>query len=273
MKKNVVVLLIVSSVGILGYFVYRGFEKHRAKDWRAESQPQHESKQLSQEDRVEEKHTPSRAMPVRSRKHQEAEFHLFQESFGSHLKADFIDDSRVYRIRGDIGQGESASPSYKPNDEARVRARASEVLSQARGLLSLSSQSPVEIAKVNLGEISAQVYFKQMFQAYRVIPNGNLKIDLGPRGELISLESSYVPDFEMKNNQVFNQDLSLQSLIKFLSSIDKALNEKSQPIPERVVWVQAKKAYYSYQYIIAGMIIVIDSESGEVLFSKETKKE
>ena len=208
----------------------------------------------------------------RERKHQEAHFEIFQEIFGSNLRAEFAADHRVYRIQGEIGQGERGLASFTPNDQAQVTQRAAEILSHARDLLGISPLSPVDVSQVSLGKISAQVYYKQKFQSYRIVPDGNLKVDLGPHGELISLQSSYVSEFQFKNHPVFNLELAQKSLAQFFTATERSIQDSPLPAAEKVIWVQSKQSYYAFQFITSGMMIVIDSESGLVLSSKDMKK-
>ena len=195
----------------------------------------------------------------------------FQEKFGSKLQAEFSSDHRFLRITGVIGQGKNASFEFHPSHEAQVKRRAHEILTSAQDLLEWNAKTPLEISRVSPGQISAQVYFKQKFEGQSIEPEGHVKIDLGPQGELIALYSGYVSKFEIKNERSLSEQQVLQKLFEFLREIHRELKSHEVPQSVPIIWVQGESAYYANQFKVIGMLIVMDAQTGEVLFSKDIR--
>lgn len=214
----------------------------------------------------------SRRVPqLRARSQLKEAVTQFQEKYGLHLQAEWTGDHRFLRIIGSIGQGESASFEFHPSREDQVRRRAQEILASAHDLLDWRSEIPLEVSRVSPGQVSAQVYFKQKFEGQVIEPVGQVKMDLGPHGELIALYSGYVSGFTMKNQRALNQQQALEKLFDFLKEIHR--EPKSNEVPQSVpmIWVQGDSAYYANQYRVMGLLIVMNAQTGEILFSKDIR--
>ena len=215
---------------------------------------------------------PHAASPQDLQSKQEQLFSQFQEKFGSHLKAYFSDQQKLLRIEGEIGRGERAFSSFQPTHEEQVKKRAQDILSSLKDLIGTHVASPLELSQVRLGPVSAQVYFKQKFGKDWIEPEGHLKIDLGPHGELIALYSGYVSKFEMKNQRTISHEVAQKKIRAFLKEIHRELNPEEPLVSTPLVWVQGEVGYYAEQFRVKGLLIVMDAQSGEILYSKDIRQ-
>lgn len=196
----------------------------------------------------------------------------FAEKFGSELEPQFDSKGRLISIRGVPGQGMTAARDFRTQDVRQVNLRGQEILHAAQDLLGINPELPLSPPIPQGGPVTAQVYFRETYRGLNLLPEGSLKLDLGPKGEILGLDSDYIS--ELKVNSDFRLS-SQEAFVKALASVNRG-QSLSVPYVEgnRVVWViQATQGQAAYRFFIQGREIVIDAGTGRVLSSKNQKQE
>ncbi|MEO5971166.1 MAG: hypothetical protein ABIQ95_14655 [Bdellovibrionia bacterium] len=203
---------------------------------------------------------------------------VFTERFGPDLEPQFNADGQLVSIRGVPGQGVAATDDFKTQDPQKVISRGQEILSAAHDLLGLTADLPLSNPIPRGGPLTAQLYFRETYRGLTVLPEGNLKIDLGLKGEILGLSSNYIPEIKVVSDvRLTSQD----AFSKALSSMDEGklpsiamTHGNSSSEGNKVVWVtQATQGHVAYQFFIRGHEIVIDAGTGEVLSSRDRRQE
>lgn len=193
----------------------------------------------------------------------------FAQRFGKDLKPQYTyDGTLVSAWSPGLDDGNPADSAFQVQSDKQVLTRASEVIRSAESLLGLDPAFPLAHPIVNSSPLSAQVYYSETYQGLPVIPGGKVRVDLGKRGELIAIDSSYAASFEVRNEMKM---LLSEARLKALSAMkgsSSALVFNERPI----VWVAGHQGYYAYEFLISGHSIVIDATEGKVL-SKQDRRE
>jgi hypothetical protein len=196
----------------------------------------------------------------------------FKQKFGSDLEPQFNSKGQLVSVRGALGQGHPAAHDFRTGDLQKVTLRGQEILKEAQELLGLRAELPLSSPIPRSGPVTAQLYFKETYRGMALLPEGSLKIDLGPQGELLELYSGYLP----KINVVYDGRLSAEDAwVRALASVNR---DKASLFPNsgglKVVWMsQATQGHVAYQFFIRGHEIVIDAANGEVLSSRDRKQQ
>jgi hypothetical protein len=210
-------------------------------------------------------------------KEQEAKWQKFAAKFGTELTPEFNSRGQLVAIHGMPGQGIEADPNFKSRDPQKVSLRGQEIINAAHDLLGLNSDLPLSEPIPRAGLVTAQLYFRETYQGLPLLPEGNLKIDLGPKGEILGLYSDYlaglkvVPSTRLSSQDAFSKALSSANLSNpgSSSTLDDRKSEGN-----KVIWVtQATQGHLAYQFLIRGREIIIDAGTGEVLSSRNRKQE
>jgi len=185
----------------------------------------------------------------------------FNEKFGPHLKAEFSNDGRLVSIRGTLGGGHPADRKFRSENSQMAIERAQEILKEAGNLIGIRADWPLarEVARGN--RISAQVFFTEMYQGVPLAPVGSVKVDLGSRGELLALDSDYVPQVDIRN--------------EVLLSPEQAQKKAGVPVQsnaEEVIWVTGKEGYYAFQFLAQGYQVLVDAQTGRVLVKRDIRQ-
>lgn len=207
----------------------------------------------------------------------------FNKRFGNQLEPAFSATGQLVSIKGSSTQKADAkkglSPSlrfFRVDRTENVAARAQEILRAAEGLLEIDPNWPLQIAGVQRGPFSAQAYFQQTYQGLQVFPVGAVKVDLGSKGELLALSSDYAPRIQITNHEKLSLDEArTKAMERVLAEIEDATKRRSVR-PEagtKVVWVsQAEVAQIAYRFSIEGREVVVDAETGAILFHRDRRQ-
>jgi len=144
------------------------------------------------------------------------------------------------------------------------------VIAAASGMLGIQPDFPLGNVAVKGSRISAQVFFNETYEGISVCPGGNVKIDLGPRGELLALNSSYVPLIAVGNRVQLSSDeakLGANAVFQRGSSDTLHVDGGSQ-----IIWVKGQEGRFAYQFVSKGHQVVIDAQTGGVLSSWDRKQ-
>jgi hypothetical protein len=104
-----------------------------------------------------------------------------------------------------------------------------------------------------------------------VLPVGEVKIDLGPEGELVGFYSNYAADVTVVNQARLDSDearkraldaVKLTGANPVLGSVDGGA---------QIVWVTGREGRIAYQFGANGRQVVIDAETGEVLQNRNRR--
>jgi hypothetical protein len=200
----------------------------------------------------------------------ETHWKRFVEEFGPNLRGQFSKTGRLRSVEGAIGRGTAANEDFRPDDPEKVKKRAQEVLAAAEDLIGLRSDWPLGWSKIQGNSISAQIFFNETYNGLKVAPVGSVKIDLGTRGELLALYSDYDPDIKMVNQVRFSSD---EGKLKAIAAVHVAPGSSLQVDGgDKMIWVSEKGGHFAYQYWVEGRQIVIDAETGSVLFNRNRRR-
>jgi hypothetical protein len=176
-------------------------------------------------------------------------------------------------VRGRAGHGR-ARAGFEPDDPRKALARAREIIESASELLGVTPDWPLEepIAKGN--KVSAQVYFKEESSGVATAPFGSVWVDLDSQGELIGLDSNYIPSPEVVNSQTMQpQDAKLRAIAAVGDTGETLKTEGGDPI----LWVQKNPdgtpvAYHAYEYYVGGRQVIVDAGNGAILHKRDVRQ-
>jgi hypothetical protein len=187
---------------------------------------------------------------------------LFREKYGQSLEAEFLPDGRLVAIHGSP-MASSASGDFNPKNADQTADRAREILDAAADLLGLQKELPLANPRTQTGEVSAQAFFSETLNGAEIAPQGGVSVDLGPHGELLGLDSSYVPGIQTSNSVN-------------LSPEDATRSVEGAEGSRLVVWVLSPGAKppegrYAYDVSAHGMRVVVDAQTGQVIVKRDRR--
>jgi len=198
-----------------------------------------------------------------------------KERFGDGLQLEFDPDGHLVSIRGSVA-GRRAGTSFRPEDPQKAIARAKEVLDLSQELLGLEPDWALGTPISRGNTASAQVYFHQSQEEIAISPEGEIRVDLGSEGQLLSLYSNYVPGVQVSNSRSLTPDQSKAYALEAASDRGPAPKRADGGYP--VIWADRTAAtggttrgYHAYEYHVHGEKIVIDAATGKVL-SRENRR-
>lgn len=204
----------------------------------------------------------------------------FTRKFGPELKSKTLSDGRIVAIYGSRGKGVHADSDFDPEDSKKAVDRAKEIVLAATDLLALQPDWPLgfEVAKVS--PASAHIFLNETYQGLLVRPVGSIKIDLGAKGELVSLYSDYAPYLKIVNAAIANEvRLDVESAkIKALEAIPRKLGEATPVVystnsEPKVIWVTGRReGHIAYDFMVDGRQIVVDAQTGKILFQRNQRQ-
>jgi hypothetical protein len=195
----------------------------------------------------------------------------FTEKFGSDLVPEFSKDGYLVAVRGRVGEGVVAQSSFDPTNPRMAIARAREILHAVSDLIGFQEEWPLENAAARSGIHSAQVFFAQTYEGVSVGPSGNVKIDLGPKGELIGLDSDYAAEITIANAIILDSEQAKQKVPLAFQKQENSDLISSVDGGGKVLWISGREARFAYQFSVNGQQVIIDAASGNVLFSKNRR--
>ncbi|MEK6579317.1 MAG: hypothetical protein AABZ55_08845, partial [Bdellovibrionota bacterium] len=180
--------------------------------------------------------------------------------FGPDVKIEIGESNRLVSIR--------ASKEFRFQrreviaNEADAIRRAEEILGLLRDEIGIRPESPLSEPVVRLTENTALVYFQQTLKGLPVAPFGQVTVQLDLHGGLNRLDSDYLSGLRVENE---------------ISGVNN-FSPPSEPMSS-IVWVAREYATrdnpsgkYAYQYVSSGVQVVIDAQTGVILFQKNRTK-
>ncbi len=201
----------------------------------------------------------------------------FRERFGHELVVEQDRaGQRVVRVRGAPGSGKRGSPSFSPEDPQKAIARAKDVLKGMRDLLGVSEELPLATPIAKTGAVSAQVYFKETYQGVELGPSGSVTVDLGAQGEVLNVNSDYVPKLTVGNERKL--DAERAKVFAQAAITDAGHGGLKAKGGNPVVWVVpggwggSQEGLHAYEYNVQGWQVIVDAGSGEVLSRQDQRQ-
>jgi hypothetical protein len=196
----------------------------------------------------------------------------FKEKYGEHLVARFSSEHFVTSIQGEVGRGVPVGLEFDSTNESQLKERASEILHSLSQLIGERKEWPIEFIEVRGGPSSGQVFFRETYDGLVVKPLGMIKVDFGPKGELLGFYSDYDSQVQAVVPAVLSegevQDLARKAL--GLKGRMEAGLSAMRP-GERIVWVSAGKARVAYEFFVEGRNIVVDAQTGRTILFRDRR--
>lgn len=201
--------------------------------------------------------SPTGALEIKERLGSVVEIKFNEEGYISSVQGKMIKDQTVYQ------------QNFRTDNPETVEKRANEIIESIRFELGIQEHTPLGKPRFNLGPHSAQVFFQETYFGYPILPFGSVKISLGPKGELLQLESSYVRELVLTN------EIRLSSEEAFAKAKNEIFNGKLSPenkVGRTVVWApmsisegQETKGHFAFEYFSSGFQIILNASDGTVL--------
>jgi hypothetical protein len=154
---------------------------------------------------------------------------------------------------------------FDPSSREKAIARAESILKKHAKASGIDRKALGE-PRVRVGEASAQVFYKQNFEGAKVIPYGNVTVDLGPKGELLALDSDYVPEPRSENRRVLSAKEAMPASASGLETIVGA------PVFFMAYPEAGSPGRHAYEYNIEGKQVLVDASNGQVIFQRDRRK-
>jgi len=223
---------------------------------------------------------PAAATPPASRGSESAgdrdsRWNAFREKFGTELRGEFH-GGRLVSLQGALGTGAKAGADFDSADPRKVVARAREILAASRELLGLSAEFPLDGPKAIPGPASAQAVFRETVDGVPIAPQGAITMDLGPQGELLGVDSSYLSPVQITNSVRLTE---AQARDKALAAIHDSV-ESGMKVEggSRLVWVtdpapegRAAVARHAYEYSVKGRQVLVDAGDGSIITTRDRR--
>ena len=211
--------------------------------------------------------SPTRKVPKPSEAPQpKANWEKFQSEFGDELDGNFSDTGILLSVQGKVNRNNPAPSNFRTDNEQEVRARAKEILDSAKSLLGVENRAPLILSKTRLGPYSAQVFYSETNNGIPIAPMGEVKIDLGPHGELLGLYSSYVSEIPFHTEFQLSPSEARSRALANRPQAGQAIGGR------RIIWVASGEGRAAYEYSIRGHEIVIDAKTGEILSEENSRQ-
>lgn len=188
----------------------------------------------------------------------------FRKKYGEGFETEYNEKGEIVRITAQNSTGKSKTLGFSTTNKDQVIQRANEILGDLEDLLGLQNELPLQIADVQLGNVSSQVYLREQMGSIPIYPMGTITIDLGPDGQLLGLSSSYVQSIQTANERTLSaQEAALKAGIT-----------QSTGLVQTVIWAAGFKGpfYHAYQYQIRGEQVIIDASSGNVIYRRDKRQ-
>jgi len=199
----------------------------------------------------------------------------FQKKFGKHLRADFSSQGQLLRIRGEVGQGKpNRSGEFTSQNSIDVIHRSEQVVQAVKALIHYEEQFPIQQVQAQPGKWSAQVHYRQVWSDLPLEPLGKLKVDLGPQGELLGVDSDYHPGVQVKNGGVFEvSEIQARSVAQAHLKEDGTHFVASLKEGRKIIWVDRRLVGFpAYSYSEQGRTVVISAQGTPKLLSFQDKR-
>ena len=192
----------------------------------------------------------------------------FRDRFGGGLTPTYAADGRLLSVRGRVGVGARTESKFQPTDPQAAIARAREILEAARDLLEVESDYPLGEPQARGSDLSVQVAFAETHDGRVIAPYGSVSVLLGADGELLRLESSYVPGPDLVNRP----SLGPEQARRVAFGPAPPTGEPGRPL----LWVTrdegGPRGYYAFEFRSQGRQVIVDAADGHVLFRKDLQQ-
>ncbi|MBL7717126.1 MAG: PepSY domain-containing protein [Bdellovibrionales bacterium] len=209
-----------------------------------------------------------------SSKRMQQSFENVKSRYGADLQAMFSQDGRVTQLRGRVRPDLKGKTGFSTKDPGHAKKLATELIQSARDALGITGRSPVGDPLVQTGDISAQVYFRQLYEGLVVQPHGTITVNLGPSGELIQLDSDYLPGVRVTNWASISPDQALAAVPKFDDEDSESGGKSTGRIlgGSLIVWaVPGTEARKAYEYYSSGRQVIVDAQTGKVISTRDRR--
>jgi len=186
----------------------------------------------------------------------------FEKKFGNQLSKKVV-EGRVVRIQG---RRSSNGPFLTLSSKEKVLRRAQEVLQASQGVMNFEGQ--LGEPKVALGEYSAHVVWDQLVDGVPLVPDGDLTLHLGQRGEILGLFSRLKSKVEILNERILSGEQVRAQYSK----------RKMVGGPLAVAWVVKKpsvhqaKVRHAYEMNLDGHQVIVDAQDGKIIFERDQRR-
>ncbi len=219
--------------------------------------------------------TPRSVRAVENRDERDSRWKAFREKFGADLRGEFH-GGRLVSLQGALGVGAKAGADFDSTDPRQVSARAREILAASRDLLGVTAEPSLAGPKAIPGPASAQAVFRQTVDGVPLAPQGAITMDFGPQGELLGMDSSYLPSVQVTNSVRLNES---QAREKAVSAIHDAVESGMKTEGgSRLVWVtepapegRAAVARHAYEYSVQGRQVLVDAGDGSIIATRDRR--
>jgi hypothetical protein len=269
-KRFLILFVLAAGVVAVGVLKTREYSPRRSEEKPSPYPSLPSLSQVNKQDLGAGGKKQDRPVPRESNLDAEILWREFQEKFGANLKPEFSPSKKLVSVQGQFGQGQFAAGSFRSEDPKKAIARAREIISSAATLMGIDPKWPLENALARGSKISAQVFFNQTHEGIIVVPFGNVKVDLGAKGELIGLYSSYSTDIQIVNQvRMDSEEAQLKVVEAFQDPNNTSLHVDGGG---KVIWVHEHLGRYAYEFLAQGRQVVVDAQTGKILDMKDIRQ-
>ena len=194
---------------------------------------------------------------------QAALWEKFKDKFGGDLQAVYQPDGRLAIIKG-ASRAIPAAKGFRSDDPQMAIARAKEVLEAASAMIGVHAELPLENPIARGNEMATQVFFQETSGGISIAPTGTVTIQLGSEGEVKGLYADYMPDIQIGN------DVAVDA-----AQARKAVEGTRVEGGSQVIWMMdagsPATALHAYQYSADGRQVIVDAQTGKVIFKRDRR--
>ena len=126
---------------------------------------------------------------------------------------------------------------------------------------------------VRSGPLTAQVFYEEFHDGKPVLPVSGIRIDLGPKGQLLSLTSDYATDVNVVNQERIDMSQARKKAVEAVLAQSPELGHVAPTMSQPVIWVHSpREAYSAFRVIVDGREVVINSQDGSVLINRDRRQ-
>lgn len=201
----------------------------------------------------------------------------FKRKFGEDLQVKLTKDGYLASVEGSVTGSARAGAGFDPKDPRKAVARAQEILAAAASLLGVQPEFPLQSPFAQTGATSAQVFYRESVGGMPISPYGRVSIDLGPRGELIGLHSSYVRNISVENQRKLDSGAAREYAVAAVKDPGTALRTEGG---DSTVWIvsppqpgagQSVIARHAFEFNVKGWQVVVDAQDGRVIYKRDVR--
>jgi hypothetical protein len=198
---------------------------------------------------------------------------FFKSKYGEHLVARFSSDHYLTSIQGKSGLGALSGDEFDSKNEAQVKGRATEIVQSLSGLIGERKDWPIQLRDVQVGPVSGQVFFRETYQGLVVKPFGLIKVDLGPKGELLGFYSDYTSQVQAVAPAILSEG-EIQERARNVLGLQNRSGTGLSGIRsgEQIIWISGEKARVAYEFFVEGRNLVVDAQTGRTVLFRDRRQ-